>query len=388
MSGFKQCLRLLWLTLLHSGGTSARPTLRRIGVITVYIPLLLLAQACHWVGYLLDEVFFRKYREVKIRAPFFILGLPRSGTTLLHRMLALDTENFTTMRLWEMLLAPSITERKLLTALAALDRVLGGLGHTLLRAVDRRFFAGGKKLHNISLFQPEEDDLVLLPVFSSAFLLLPFPFPQALWHLVRFDHMTPEVEKRRIMSYYRRCIQRHLYVHGPEKHFLSKNPSFSSRIDALGEYFPDARIICNVRDPLSAVPSMLSFMHYTWACFDNDPRGYEFRDRLLEMAEHWYRHSIERLAGWPESRCAVVSYDELTADPYGTTVDLYARLGLEITPAFDARLREACARSQAYRSEHTYSLEQYGLTPADIMDRFGLVVTEADREPVLSSAGQ
>ena len=180
MSGFSQCLRLLWLTLFHSRGTFARPTLKRVGVLSILVPLLLFLQICHWLGFLLDEIFFRKYRAVRIRTPVFILGLPRSGTTFLHRMLARDTENYTTMRLWEMVLAPSITERKLLMALAAFDRRLGGLGHRVLHAFDERVFASGSKIHKVSLFQPEEDEMLLLPLFSSIFLLHLFPFTQAL----------------------------------------------------------------------------------------------------------------------------------------------------------------------------------------------------------------
>lgn len=381
MSGFRQILRLLGLTLFHSRGTYARPTLKRVAILSFLIPLLLLLQACHWLGFLLDELFFRGYRKVRVRAPVFILGLPRSGTTFLHRMLARDTGNYTTMKLWEMLLAPSITERKLLMALAAVDRRLGGFGRRLLNVFDKRVFAGGSKIHKISLFEPEEDDLILLPIFSSVFLLHLFPFPQALWHLVRFDTATPREDRRRIMSFYRRCVQRHLYVHGPDKHFLSKNPAFTSRIDALDAYFPDAKVAYCVRDPLRVIPSLLSYMYYTWDCLDNDPRGYFFRDRVLEMAEHWYWHSMERLAYWPESRCAIVRYDDLTTDPCAAVTDLYDRLGLRISPAFAEYLQGEQAGSRTYKSEHAYSLSQYGLTQEDILERFGDLVAYCDSGP-------
>jgi len=381
MSGFRQYFRLLWLTLFHSRGTFARPTLKRVGILSILAPLLLFLQICHWLCFLLDEILFRKYRAVKIRTPVFILGLPRSGTSFLHQMLARDTENYTTMKLWEILLAPSITERKLLMALAAFDRCVGGFGRRLLQTLDERVFAGGSKIHRISLFQREEDEMLLLPLFSSIFLLHLFPFPQALWHLVHFDSATPPADKRRIMSFYRRCVQRHLYVHGPDKHFLSKNPAFTSRIDALDEYFPDAKVICNVRHPFQAIPSLLSYINYIWGCLDNDPRGYVLRDRVLEMAGHWYQYPMERLAYWPDNRYAVVHYDDLIANPCAATRDLYARLGIEISPAFAERLREERLKSRTYRSEHTYSLSQYGLTPTDILERFHHVIAYYNLTP-------
>lgn len=378
MSGIRQCFRLLWLTLFQSRGTFARLTLKRIGALLILIPLLLILQICHWLGFLLDEIFFRRYRTIRVRTPVFILGLPRSGTTLLHKILSRDTENFTAMKLWEMLLAPSITERKVLMTLAAIDRRLGGLGCRLLRVLDERIFASGNTIHKISLFQLEEDELLLLPLFSSIFLLHLFPFPQALWHLVHFDSATTPADKHRIMPFYYRCIQRHLYVHGSDKCFLSKNTAFSSKIDALNEYFPDAKVICNVRDPLQAIPSFLSYMHYIWGCIDNDPRGYAFRDWLLEMAEHWYQHPIERLAYWPDDRHTIVFYDDLVTDPGLTTREVYSRLGLDISPVFAERLMEEHVKSRMYRSEHTYSLSQYGLAPVDIIERFHHVIAYYD----------
>jgi len=377
-SGLEQCLRLLGLTLFRSRGTFARPTLKRVCVLSVFIPVLLILQVCHWVGFLLDEVFFRAYRAVSIRSPVFILGIPRSGTTFLHRVLSRDTHNFTTMQLWEMLLAPSITGRKVLMALGAVDRCLGGFGRRLLAALEARAFAGVRKIHRISFFEPEEDDLVLLPIFASIFLLFPFPFPEALWHLARFDEATPPSDRRRIMSFYRRCIQRHLYVHGPGKCFLSKNPAMTAKIDAIDAYFPDAKVVCNVREPFSAIPSLLSFLSFTWSRFDNDPRGCAFRDMVLDLAGHWYRHPWERLPGWPDSRRAIVYYDVLTGDPCATVSDLYAQFALEMTPGFARCLEEEREKSRRYKSEHTYSLDQYGLTSEDIVRQFGDVVARFD----------
>ena len=44
----------------------------------------------HWIGFVLDEVFFRGYRDVTVQRPIHVVGVPRSGTTHLHRILAHD----------------------------------------------------------------------------------------------------------------------------------------------------------------------------------------------------------------------------------------------------------------------------------------------------------
>ena len=99
-----------------------------------------------------------------------------------------------------------------------------------------------------------------------------------------FDTQTPPEDRQQIMSFYKACVQRHLYVHGTSRRFLSKNPAFSPKLDALNEFFPDSKAVCNVRNPYQAIPSLLSFLSFSWDRFGNDPKGNTFRDMILDMA--------------------------------------------------------------------------------------------------------
>jgi omega-hydroxy-beta-dihydromenaquinone-9 sulfotransferase len=380
-SGFRLYFRLVWRTFFHGKDSPGRLTPRRLGVMSVFIPVLFLLQVRHWLGFLLDEIFFRGYRTIEVKEPVFLLGIPRSGTTFLHRLLAKDTETFTTLNLWEMILAPSITERKVMLAAGAVDRLLGGFGRKFLKTLDERVFRSVRKIHRVSMFEPEEDDLLLFPIFGSIFLLFAFPFREELGHLVRFDLDTPPAERDRSMRFYRACVQRHLYVHGAHKRFLSKNPAFSPKIDSIRTHFPDAKVVCNVRTPYSAIPSLLSFLSFSWQRFDNDPRGDEFRDFVLDLAGHWYRHPMNRLPEWPEHSRAFVTYDELTGELHDTVTGLYERFGLEMPAEFEAFLAVEDAKSKAYESKHSYALEDYGLSHegisldfGDVFERYGFEI--------------
>ncbi|MEM6704121.1 MAG: sulfotransferase, partial [Acidobacteriota bacterium] len=64
-------------------GRWLRQDLALLVFLLIFVPL----QCVHWLGFLLDELFYRGYRRVRIERPLFILGLPRSGTTHLHRTL-------------------------------------------------------------------------------------------------------------------------------------------------------------------------------------------------------------------------------------------------------------------------------------------------------------
>lgn len=370
LQAFRAFLKLLQLTLFHSKGTHARFTARRFRVMAVFLPILFLGQLIHWIGFLLDEVFFRGYRKVAINDPVFIVGIPRSGTTLLHRVMARDTERFTSFKLWEMLIAPSITERTFWMTIGRIDQVCGGSGRRLLVTLDRRIFRRLSEIHKMSLFDYDEDDMVLTPVFASVYLFFPFPFREELWWLIRFDEDTPHADKERIMRFYKACVQRHLYFHGPGKRFLSKNPAFSSKVDALRTHFPDARLVCNMRSPYETIPSLLSALYVAWDMFDNDLKGDDFRDCVLELAGHWYRHPINRSRDWPEDHFTFINYDELRHDLKGTVTGLYTRFGFEIGPALSEHLNKEHEKARAYNSSHQYSMEQFDLTQQLILDDF------------------
>lgn len=373
--GFSVFVRLFKLTLFHNRDSFAKLTPARIRVMSVFLPVLFFGQVANWVGLLLDDVFFRGYRKVVIENPVFIIGIPRSGTTLLHRIIAQDTERFTSFRLWEIIFAPSITQRKFWTAMYHVDRVFGGYGRRLLAKADRRLFAPLSEIHHMSLFDYDEDDLVLTSIFSSSYMLFPFPFFEETWRHVRFDDETCAADQEQIMRFYVACVRRHLYFHGQDKSFLSKNPAFSAKIDAIRRHFPGARVVCSMRTPYQAVPSLVSLLHVPWDFFANDPQGLHFRDRVLELAGHWYRHPMRRAGEWQENRFLFLSYDELKNDVKSTVNDIYQRFGFSIGESFASRLEIEHERARAYRSTHHYSLEKFGLTAEGIRADFGDVFT-------------
>ena len=64
--------------------------------------------------------------------------------------------------------------------------------------------------------------------------------------------------RRKLMRYYRSCLQRHLYANGPDKTLLSKATQSSGAVESLLEAFPDARFITIIRHPYESVASHVS----------------------------------------------------------------------------------------------------------------------------------
>lgn len=376
--GFPVFFRLVKKTLFQSKGTFARLTPKRALTMSVFIPGLFFGQLMHRIAFFLDDIFFPGYKDIEIERPMFMVGIPRSGTTFIHRLVSKDTENFTTLTTWEMVLAPSIIERKVLMALGKVDSALGGYGKKLVMAVEDRMFAVVRKIHKIGLYEAEEDDIALFPIFASMFMLFPFPFPEEMNVHARFDVDMPKEDRDAIMAFYRDCVKRHLYVHGTDKRFLSKNPVFTGRVDALAETFPGCHILCNVRSPYDAVPSLLSFLSFSWRRFDNDMRGQEFYEMMMEIVAHWYRHPVDRFPHLPEGQSRFVTYTELTEDLENALNQLYEQFDLTFGPIYTETLKVEFAKARAYKSKHSYNLSEFGLTPerlqrdfGDVFERFG-----------------
>ena len=361
-------LRLLYGSLFERNAVRVPLSPKRVGVMAFFLPLFLATQLLHWIGFLLDELLFPKYRQVEVRRPLFIVGVPRSGTTLLHRVLARDTERYTTFTLWELLIAPSITERVFWRTLARLDRCVGRPFGRLLGWLERLFFRDLSPVHPSSLLAPEEDYFALVPVFACFLLVLPFPSSGMIWQLAHFDDQVPEADKRRIMAFYKSCLKRHLYVHGDQKRLLSKNPSFTPAVGALRETFPDCRVICCMRNPLEAIPSLLSSMRQGTRLFYGAKHEDVLRDRFLDLMNHYYHYSLSELPTWPAERHEMVTLEEMQGDVRGLVERIYDRFGDDVSGAYEEALDDEDRKARAYKSRHRYSLEQFGIEPQTVVE--------------------
>jgi hypothetical protein len=345
---------------------SLRRGLIFLALVTV-VPLLLLTTR---LALALDELIFRRYRRRRVEAPLFIVGNFRSGTTFLHRLLVQDTR-FCSMTMWEILFAPAVVQRKLVWSLALLDRLLGRPVGRLVDAMERGW-SRRNVMHRVALRAPEEDEYLLLYRWSALTVglssgLLDLATPYA-W----FDQRLPAAERGRIMGFYRRCVQRHLFAHAaaPGGTYLAKNPALCPKIDSLLGEFPDARIVYLVRNPLEVVPSFLSMMQFSWRAVGVPVDQALLRDYLLEMLLHWYRYPLTQLARLPADRYAIVCYDDLVRDPEATVRALYRRFGLPLSADFAAVLEQARTAAPAHRSRHEYSLTALGLDRELILRRF------------------
>lgn len=358
---------------------------RRVLALALFVPVFLAVQLIHWIGFLLDEIFFPGYRDVEVTEPLFVVGLPRSGTSYLQRVLAKD-ERTTTMRLWEIALAPSIAERKAWLALVTVDRWLGRPAARVFGWAQARAFAWMDDVHPVDPNEPEEDFLTLLAAFACFLLIIPFPAHPELWRLTRFDEWDAE-EREPVMRFYKSCLQRHLYVVGGDRRLLSKNPSFTPFAWSLAETFPDARFLCCVRDPREAVPSQLSSVADGMRLFGVDVSEPWIRDRIVSMMERYASHSLDVSASLPEDRWVFIPLPELRENLAGTVECAYERFGWTVGAAFQEELEAESRKARSHRSTHEYRPESFGLSREGLARQFGEIIDRFGFEGAPPRAG-
>ncbi len=293
--------------------------------------------------------------EEPIEAPVFIVGLPRTGTTLLHGLLAADPGNRAPAT-WEVM-EPSPPP---------------GLGGTKARRrrVRRqlrwfdRLAPGYKVAHPLEADLPQECMEIAAHVFQSDRFFRTHHVPDYRdWLAAR-----PADEA---YTFHRRFLQ-HLQWGGPPRQWVLKNPPHIFALDALTRIYPDARFVQIHRDPVTVMASYMSHTRRLRAAFSERPellapgpvveRWAAGIDNLLDFRE---RDAV------PAPRWVDLAYAELEADPLAAVQRVYSGLGWSMAPA-------ALEAMEAFLAEHTqhkygvhrYSPAKYGVDPDAVRDRF------------------
>ena len=392
---FRLFLRMNYHAWFKSANTPGRLTRKRVIFLLLFYIVWIPVSLFNWLCFALDNLLFPAYKKHPIEKPLFIISNYRSGSTFLQRVLSQD-KNMTSMRTWDMYITPSITQRKIVQGIDAIDKLIGSPLRRLVIAIDK---AGLQKvaIHPISFLEPEEDENILLQNWSSLIVLYLFPFLDELPPYLYFDRDMPPREKQKVMTFYKSMLQRHLYATGVS-HFVSKNPSFSAKIATLKEYFPDARIIYLARNPLDMLPSTVSWLNYAWNVFSDPPEKYIYTKEICDFSQYWYRYPLQYLDEHPSENHLILPYRQLINDPIGTVRKFYKQFGYEEYPTLADDFMDGIKATEARRSKHEYSFEEMGFTRerlvetyADIFERFGFdkrepIAVELDKQPVPEAA--
>ncbi|MGW1718499.1 sulfotransferase family protein [Streptomyces sp. NPDC002156] len=284
-----------------------------------------------------------------VEKPVFVVGLPRTATTLTHGVLSLSGEH-RCPRLWELLapgLEPSVRERK--KAVTAARRTLDG---TYL--LSPRF----REIHPMTAEGPEEDTFLLphaLVPLSQARL------PE--YHAQQFTRdFVPDYR------HLKECFQVLQYGR-PRRRWILKSPMHTGNLDALLRVFPDATLVWTHRDPVTAVASFCSLVECGMAISRRRIDLHALGATWLDLLSRSVRRGLAARDGFPREAVVDVPYSWLGTDPAAGAPKLYGAVGARWTDADAARLPTVATHLRGSRP-HRYDLARYGLTKADVEAAF------------------
>ena len=316
------------------------------------------------------EAYIKKHPEVleiPIERPLFVLGFPRTGTTLLQNLIGQASDR-RALRFWE-LNSPtplhSDAERDQKRRIAAAERVL-----------QAAYFIAPEMgaVHEVRADTVEE----CWPLFFNNFSVMNYDLQSGLtdygaWLLAQ-DMTGP-------YGWYKRQLQV-MQHHRPGKRLILKCPEHLWFLDALFDVFPDACVVWTHRDPYASVASYCSMISIAWRMlygrFDPHVVGQHIEDRFLGGVTRAMeaRTRLDREANFFD-----VSFPALVTDPKQVVRDIYDRFNLPTDAQFDDAMTNWLESKRAdKRGAHKYSADRYGLDKAALHERYRGYIDRFDIE--------
>lgn len=300
--------------------------------------------------------------EVAIERPVVVTGLPRTGTTALHRLLGADPAN-QGLELWLTEVPQPRPPRETWED----DPAYVGLRDLYSGFMAENPDYGG--VHYISADDLEECWQLLRQSLTSV----------SYECLARLDGYSQWLTGVDWVPAYRRH-KRNLQLIGandPDRRWVLKNPSHLFALDALLEVYPDAVVVQTHRDPRKSMASMCSLAHRTaadWSTrFTPEYIGSSQLDLWARGVETFdaarARHEADPASG---ATFVDVDHHELLDDPAGVVARVYAAAGTEL--AEDVRAAVVAENERSLSGDrapaHRYTLADYGLSEERIAERF------------------
>lgn len=289
--------------------------------------------------------------ERPVQPPVVIVGLQRTGTTLLHRLLAADPAAGS-MRSWEG--AHPLPDPDQVAGLPDGRIALAAKEERVLRYLQPQFFA----IHALEATAPEEDVLLLDYSLHSQ-------MPEVMFHVPTYGRWLAGQDMTEAYALHRLLLQV-LDWQEPRGRWVLKSPAHLEHLDVLLRIFPGAVVVWTHRDPAQTTASSSSMLAHYQALFSA-------RVDHHRLARYWLSKNAEMIERAIEVRRTStatfvdVHYRDLLADPMRIVEAIYQAQRRPLTPAARQAMSAALdEHPQNRHGTHDYRLEQFGLTVAQV----------------------
>jgi hypothetical protein len=293
-----------------------------------------------------------------VTPPIVIVGQGRTGTTILHDLLAQDPATRVPLT-WEVdrpCPPPETATYETDPRIAEVDAITSGV---------ELLIPGFLAMHPMGARLPQECVRITVSDFRSVMFPTQYRVPSyGRWVLYEAD-MAPAYR------WHRQFLQ-HLQSRHPARRWVLKSPAHIWCLRALLDEYPDALLVQTHRDPLRIISSLSSLIATLRAISSDEPSiadaAAEFADYIIDGLDR----SVDAREDGTVSATGVVDlqFAQFMADPFATIREVYDRLGLELTTETETRMRTFLAAHPAdSHGTHRYSFADTGLDAGELRER-------------------
>ena len=306
------------------------------------------------------------FDEHAISSPVVITGVPRTGTTALHRLMAVD-ERFQGLQTW---LLDSPMPRPPMERWADFPAF-----HKTAATLEARYAAAPHKraAHHMAAEEVDECCLVLRQSFVSNLW-------NCGWSAATYDAWWQCQSEADAYNHYYRCMQ--LIGSGePQKRWLLKNPGHIENLDLLFAIFPDAKVIQTHRDPAKAVPSLCALLIQLHPVMEDGRKEQRAHNMLAREVAKWANavHKAQAVRAQYPGQVLDLVHGDFHRDPMAVLERIYGFIGMEMTEMARIGMAQRIAeKPELQHGVHRYDIADFGLTEAEVRERFGDYVENYD----------
>jgi hypothetical protein len=312
------------------------------------------------VGVLLTQAQFAahpEHRDVAIERPIFVMGLPRTGTTALHRLLHADPMA-QGLEMWLTQYPQPRPPRETWEQ----DPIFTAMQQAFsAHHVESPEFMG---IHYMDATTVEECWRLLRQTGKSNSY-------ESLAHVPRYTEWLRQQDWTDAYARHKQNLQL-VGLNDTERRWVLKNPSHMTALDALMAVYPDALVVYTHRDPVVCIASSCSLSAETTAGHSTTYVGRTIGETQLDLWSRAYHAFHDARPSYDQAQFVDVAFSDLRADPLGVARGVYEAFGLDWTPEVEAAIADLDreSRSGSAAPSHSYRLEDYGLTETEVRAAF------------------
>jgi hypothetical protein len=295
---------------------------------------------------------------VPIERPVFIVGFPRTGTTILFNLLAQDPANRAPLA-WEVQFPDPPSESATFATDPRIERACTHFGHMDTMAPSLA------SIHEVGAELPQE----CMPILAQGMLGPQF---NVIFNVPSYQTWVDAQSHAPAYRYHRHFLE-HLQSRHMKDRWVLKSPVHLRTLDALLTEYPDARIIFTHRDPAKTVPSLASLFYVIrgMASDSIDPM------ELGQQQMHWWADSLDlasavrRKHGHKSEQFVDMQFEEVVTDPVAALGRAYDQFGIPWSGDVERRMRTFLVNNpRGKHGTHQYEIEDFGMTLGQIRERF------------------